>query len=662
MKRVAFKFFHPTRALVAQRCFSNHVLAKSLPRARSIGTANQIRYYSSKISTSNHTREEFKKFVKLAYPERWLLIIALVALGLNSLGNLFVPYGMGKTFDSIIEIQKDTQGDDTKLEQARQKARYRLYTLGGALFAVFTISGIAMFARVALLNIASARINAVLRKNLYKSLIQQDIAFFDKTRTGELLNRISNDTSVIASTLTDSLSRGIRRSVEGLGGLSVLIYLSPNLTGLMMVVVPIVALGGFYYGRFIKSLSRQVQDSLGKTGEFAEETLSGIRTIQQLTQESHESAKYAEGIDKAFHLQRRAGIYSGSFYGAVGFAGNLALMTVMIKGGLMVIDEQLSFGELTSFLLYSFYVAFAFSGIAGTYGDIMQGVGAAQRVFELTDRTPAILSPSNPLSIESLKGDIEFQNVRFSYPSRSDVTIFQDLNINIPAGKVIALVGSSGSGKSTVISLLARFYDPTSGYVKLDGCDINSLDITWLRSSIGFVSQDPVLFSGTIRENIAYGLDLGPYSSEESFQKLIRSPEVEEQIIFAAKQANAHNFIVNFPEGYDTEIGERGITLSGGQKQRLTIARAIIKNPKILVLDEATSALDAESEYLVQLALENLMKNRTTLVIAHRLSTVKQADSIVVLHQGTIAEQGTHNELMEKQGIYANLVSRQMAA
>ena len=283
-------------------------------------------------------------------------------------------------------------------------------------------------------------------------------------------------------------------------------------------------------------------------------------------------------------------------------------------------------------------------------------------MFELLDREPLIKSPENPVVFDSIKGDIEFTDVSFSYPTRPDSNVFDGLHLRIPSGKVVAVVGASGSGKSTIISLLARLYDPIQGQVLLDGENIKNFQLEWLRKHIGFVSQEPVLFSGTIRDNISYGLDLpSQFTTDDEKQTFLHSPEIDAQIQFAAEQANADAFIKSFPNGYDTQIGERGITLSGGQKQRIAIARAIVKNPRILVLDEATSALDAASEYAVQSALETLMKDRTTLIVAHRLSTVKKADTIVVLNEGKIAEQGSHTQLMNNKSIYCNLISRQMA-
>jgi len=430
----------------------------------------------------------------------------------------------------------------------------------------------------------------------------------------------------------------------------------------MLSVVPVVTIGGVVYGRYIRKLSKEVQDSLGKTTELAEETLSAIRTVKLFANEKRESARYGEQVDKVYELGKKSGIYSGSFYGAVGLAGNLAMLSVLTYGGCMVVDNAISIGDLTSFLLYSVYVAFALSGTANSYNDICKGLGATERVFELIDREPHIKDPESPLVFDSIKGDIEFSSVSFAYPTREESNIFANLNLSIPAGNVVALVGASGSGKSTIISLLARLYDPSSGTILLDGHDIKNFKLDWLRNQIGFVAQEPVLFSGTIRENIAYGLENSQeWRTEEEHRKFLLAPDIDEKIRFAAEQANASYFIEQFPDGYDTQIGERGVTLSGGQKQRIAIARAIVKDPKILVLDEATSALDAESEYSVQRALETLMKHRTTLIVAHRLSTVKKADTIVVLNEGRIAEQGSHSELMANKAIYANLISRQMA-
>ena len=331
-----------------------------------------------------------------------------------------------------------------------------------------------MYGRIALLNITSERIVAGMRTRLFQSLVKQDIGFFDKNRTGDLINRLSADASVVSKTLTDSISSGIIRSIQGIGGTGILLFLTPKLTLLMLTVVPVVAIGGFFYGREIRKLSKEAQTQLGKATELAEEILSSIRTVKIFAQDQRETDRYNEKINDVYLLGRKAGIYSGSFYGVIGFLGNISLLSVLTYGGTMVIDQQLSLGELTSFLLYSVYVAFALSGIANTYSDVMRGLGAAERIFELSDRNPDILSPAVPIRLNSIEGNIEFCDVTFTYPTREDNCIFSDLNLKIEAGQSVALVGTSGSGKSTVLALLARFYDPQTGKILIDGHDVSS--------------------------------------------------------------------------------------------------------------------------------------------------------------------------------------------
>jgi len=400
-----------------------------------------------------------------------------------------------------------------------------------------------------------------------------------------------------------------------------------------------------WMSRKIRRLSRQVQDALAGAAEVADETISGVRTVRSFTKEDYESERYRGGIFEAFLAMKKRSVTIAYFQGGLSFMGYGAVALVLWYGGRLVVAGSMSIGDLTSFILYTLIVAFSLSALGGVFSDFMSASGAADRVFELLDRVP---SPGTEAGtgnqLDQVHGQVHFEDIHFAYPTRPDVAALTAINLEIKPGEVVALVGPSGSGKSTIASLIPRFYEPSQGRITLDGVPIVELDPNWLREQVGSVDQEPNLFSDSITKNIRYG----------------RLDATEEEIHEAAHAANAAEFIEKFPEGYETEVGERGVRLSGGQKQRIAIARAVLKNPRILILDEATSALDAESEYLVKQALDRLMTGRTTLVIAHRLSTVRDADRVVVLDGGRIVESGPHAVLMQDQdGLYRKLVERQ---
>jgi ATP-binding cassette subfamily B protein len=393
----------------------------------------------------------------------------------------------------------------------------------------------------------------------------------------------------------------------------------------------------------LRALSRKVQDALAQSTEVAEETLSGIRTVRAFAREAQEVQRYQGAVQSSFGLARQRAQASAVFQGVVGFAAYGAIAAVLWYGGILVLRKEMQVGDLTAFILYTLTVAFAFGAVSDLWGDFMRAAGASERLFELLDREPKLHSGQQKLP--SVRGEVALQNVYFTYPARPDMQVLKGLSLTLQAGEVVAVVGYSGAGKSTIAQLLSRFYDPQEGQVLLDGVDLRTLEQHWLREQVGVVSQEPILFATSIADNIRYG----------------RTTATQAEVEAAAKAANAHSFIASFPDGYQTLVGERGVRLSGGQKQRVAIARAILKDPRLLVLDEATSALDAESEALVQQALDRLMHGRTTLIIAHRLSTVLTADRVVVLDAGKVAETGTHDELLAMGGIYRKLVERQFA-
>jgi len=512
-----------------------------------------------------------------------------------------------------------------------------------AMLVIFAVQGVAGALRYYLFTVVGERVVTELRERMFRGILAQEVGFFDARRTGALISRLTSDTGVLQNAVSVNISMALRSMASVVGGLGLLLYTSVSLTGLMIVVVPPVAIAAVWVGRKIRGLSRQTQDALARAGEIAEESISGVRTVRTFGREDQAVTEYRGAIEQAFDQARSRIRAVGFFMGGATFAGYSSVAIVLWFGGKQVLTGTLSVGALTSFILYTLIVAFSLGTLGGLWADFMRAAGAGERVFELMDRVSEIPNRGGR-ELESLRGELTLDAVHFAYPTRPEIPVLSGVNLQFDPGEVVALVGPSGGGKSTVAALISRLYDPVSGSVRLDGVDLLDLDPTWLREHVGVVSQEPILFSTSVAANIRYG-------------DLEASPEAVKE---AARVANAHSFIESFPEGYDTLVGERGVQLSGGQKQRVAIARAVLKNPRLLILDEATSALDTESEYLVQQALERLMRGRTTLVIAHRLSTVKRADRVVVLEGGCIVEQGTHLQLLEKGGLYGKLVERQL--
>ncbi|XP_058431040.1 ATP-binding cassette sub-family B member 10, mitochondrial isoform X2 [Marmota monax] len=535
-------------------------------------------------------RSEARKLLGLVRPERGRLAAAVGFLAVSSVVTMSAPFFLGKVIDVI--YASPTMDSSASLTDL---------CLG--LTCVFLCGAAANAVRVYLMQSSGQRIVNRLRTSLFSSVLRQDVAFFDKTRTGELINRLSSDTALLGRSVTENLSDGLRAGAQASVGI-----------GMML----------------------------------AEECIGNIRTVRAFGKEVAEVEKYSHRVDHVMQLARKEAFARAGFFGATGLSGNLIVLSVLYKGGLLMGAAHMTVGELSSFLMYAFWVGLSIGGLSSFYSELMKGLGAGGRLWELLERQPQMpIDEGVTLREKSFQGALQFKNVHFAYPARPEVPIFQDFSLSIPAGSVTALVGPSGSGKSTVVSLLLRLYDPLSGAVLLDGHDIRQLNPAWLRSKIGTVSQEPVLFSCSIAENIAYGADCP-------------SSVTAEQVERAAEAANAAAFIRKFPRAFHTVVGEKGVLLSGGQKQRIAIARALLKNPRILLLDEATSALDAENEYLVQEALDRLMEGRTVLVIAHRLSTIKNADVVAVLDRGKITEHGKHEELLSRpDGLYRRLMSKQ---
>jgi ABC transporter fused permease/ATP-binding protein len=572
-----------------------------------------------------------QRILKLARPEAKRIALGTFFLAVGSVTSLVFPQALRRIVDDALALGPE----------GLRLINY--YALGLAL--VFLVQAVATSLRFVLFSTAGERVVARLREDLFARLVDQEIAFFDERRTGELTSRLASDTSVIQSAVSVNISMALRFLATVVGGVGCLIYTSPRLTLVMLAVVPPVALGAVAYGRRVRRLSRDVQDALARAGEVAEETLAGIRTVRAFAAEKSEARRYGDAIRRSFDLARRRIFFASLFMGVSTFAAFGSAALVLWYGGRLVARGDLTVGGLTSFLVYTLLVAFSLGGLSDLWADFMKALGAAERVFELLDRAPAI-PPSGGLTLPRVEGTIELTGVELSYPTRRDVKVLKGVDLTIRPGEVVALVGPSGAGKSTIAALVMRLYDPDAGRILLDGHDLRELDPVFLRRRIGVVSQEPLLFSSTIGENIRYG----------------REDATDEELHAAARAANAHDFIMTFPDGYATLVGERGVQLSGGQKQRVAIARAVLKDPRVLVLDEATSALDAESEHLVKEALDRLRRGRTTLIIAHRLSTVRDADRVVVIDGGRVVQSGDHAALVAEDGIYKRLVERQFVA
>lgn len=483
-----------------------------------------------------------------------------------------------------------------------------------------------------------------IRLALYSRLVNLPMTFFDKRRTGELISRITSDVSLLQDTFSVTLAELFRQLVTLLAGTAFLIITTPKLTLFMLATFPVLVVIAMIFGRFIRKLSKATQDELAAANVIVEETLQSIMTVKSFTGERYEANRYGKGLNRVVDVALKAAGFRGAFISFIIFALFGGIVAVMWYGASLVSAGEMSIGDLVSFVLYTTFIGASIAGLGDIYGQVQKAVGSSERVLEILDEEPE--TSYSAVRPTRMRGEVEFDQVAFSYPTRPQALVLKKMSFRIGAGEKVAFAGHSGAGKSTIIQLLMRLYDISSGEIKVDGIPAKDWNLKQLRSNMGIVPQEVLLFGGSIRENIAYAK---PDASEE-------------EIIAAAKKANAWQFITKFPEGLDTLVGERGIKLSGGQRQRVAIARAILKDPAILILDEATSSLDAESEFLVQEALDELMKGRTTIIIAHRLATIRKVDRIYVIKDGEIVEEGTHDALaLQDGGFYANLVRLQLA-
>jgi len=584
-----------------------------------------------KAKLDSNSLQKALRIFKYGKNHKWKFFLGLLFLLLTSATALAFPKLMGMLVDCVT---------NKNLNRANEIAVALMVILAlQAIFSFFRISLFVNFTENSLSNIRFA---------LYENLVKLPMSFYSQKRVGELNSRISADISQLQDTFTTTIAEFLRQFILIIGGFVILGSISPKLTLMMLAIVPIVAVAAVIFGRFIRKYGKKTQDKVAESQVIVEETLQGISNVKAFANEWYEIQRYKNKIKEIVKIAIKGGQYRGYFASFIILCLFGCVVAVVWYGITLTIKGEVEgVGDLISFVLYTTFIGASFGGIAEMYAQIQKAVGATERVFELLEETPEdIKATQKSASIEKLKGIVSFNNVAFSYPSRKEVQVLKNVNFKAEFGQKIAIVGPSGAGKSTISSLLLRFYDITSGEILVDGKSIYDYDLENLRGNMSIVPQDVILFGGTIRENIAYG----------------KPDATDEEILLAAKQANALNFVEGFPEKFETLVGERGVKLSGGQRQRIAIARALLKNPSILILDEATSSLDSESEKLVQEALEVLMEGRTSIIIAHRLSTIRNADKILVLDNGIITEEGTHQELINlENGIYKNLSNLQFS-
>lgn len=581
------------------------------------------------------TKFDWKQFFQMLVPEMWYLLAAVIAAVAAALVNIKIPLLLGDLVNVVTNMTKEATSDfinNLKIPAIK-------------LLMFYSVQGLLTFIYISLLSTVGENVAARMRIKLFDSLLRQDVEFFDTHKTGELVDRLTSDIQDFKSSFKLCISQGLRAVTQTIGCVFTLYAISPKLTVLIVTVIPAIIGVGTMMGSGLRALSKAAQDQVARSTAVADEALGNVRTVRAFAMETKENEIYSQQVELSKKMNINLGLGIGAFQGLSNVALNGIVLGTLFAGGYLMSGGEITAGDLMSFLVASQTIERSLAQMSFLFGNVVKGMSAGARAFEFINNEPKIpIKGGKIIPYYAMYGDVEFEHVNFSYPTRAGQKVLKDFNLKVPRGTVVALVGLSGGGKSTVAALLERFYDIDDGKISIDGVSLKELDPTWLRGkAIGFINQEPVLFATSVMENIRYG----------------RPDATDIEVIEAASMANADGFIRSFPEGYNTVLGERGVTVSGGQKQRIAIARALIKNPSILVLDEATSALDAESEQIVQAALDNVVKGRTVLIIAHRLSTIRDADIIAVVSNGQIVEQGSHDELRKKKGLYWELIRKQ---